>query len=209
MALDEYYQNPSPAILAKLFDSLNSISVAGCPKLSYAETLVLRYSDQKNLFEEKFTPTIALEDEEEVVVNVEDERNSYRSYGGRTPESSTRSEEGMVTSGTMRSLKGTFDRLSTGSVRRMRKSSRTSMRDRFDNSNTRSTPRDGQHSSKLDGSERLQISTSGGQYAYQPTRDTHFFETKAHYGDITIPVRIPMVSLLEEVGDVSLAGGPS
>ncbi|KAJ9103891.1 hypothetical protein QFC21_002354 [Naganishia friedmannii] len=208
LALDEYYQNPSPAILAKLFDSLNSISVTGCPKLSYAETLVLRYSDQKNLFEEKFTPpvSLAMEEREEFVVPIEDERNSYRSYGGLTPESSTRSEEGLVTSGTMRSLKGTFDRLSSGSVRRMRKSSRTSMRDSFDNTKTRNTPREGQSSFKPDGGERRQTSGPGSRHAHQPVRDTHFFETKAHYSGMTIPVRIPLVSLLEEVGDYSIKG---
>ncbi|KAJ9120179.1 hypothetical protein QFC22_003078 [Naganishia vaughanmartiniae] len=202
LALDEYYQNPSPAILAKLFDSLNSISVVGCPKLSYAETLVLRYSDQKNLFQEKFKPPVALvlEKKEEAVVNVEDEPNSYRSYGGLTPDSSTRKEEGPTNTGTMRSLKERFDRMSTGSVRRMRKSSRTSMRDSFENGKLRSTLPDGEPLSKLDNSERLQTTVSGNQYAYQPIRDTHFFETTAHYSGMPIPVRIPLVSLLEEVG---------
>lgn len=42
------------SILAALYDSLNSIDVAGLPWLSRSERLILRTSDRKDLFDEKF-----------------------------------------------------------------------------------------------------------------------------------------------------------
>lgn len=54
LALEEYYQSSSPQVLAKLFDSLNNVSLRGCPTLSRAERIILRNSERKDLFAEKF-----------------------------------------------------------------------------------------------------------------------------------------------------------
>ncbi|KAK4689547.1 hypothetical protein P7C73_g555, partial [Tremellales sp. Uapishka_1] len=54
LALEEYFISPSPEILARLYDSANAISTTGMPKLSRAEKILLRCSERKDLFEEKF-----------------------------------------------------------------------------------------------------------------------------------------------------------
>lgn len=54
LALEEYFQTPSPSVLARLFDSLNSIDTSAMPRLTRFEKRVLRSSERRDLFEEKF-----------------------------------------------------------------------------------------------------------------------------------------------------------
>ncbi len=49
--------NPSPEILARLYDSANSISLGGMPQLTRNERILMRTLERKNLFEEKFATT--------------------------------------------------------------------------------------------------------------------------------------------------------
>ncbi|GAA5874615.1 hypothetical protein JCM3774_004662 [Rhodotorula dairenensis] len=56
LALEDYFRNPSIAILANLYDSLNAIDTTGLPFLTLPERQILRTSDRKDLFEEKFPP---------------------------------------------------------------------------------------------------------------------------------------------------------
>lgn len=54
LALEDYFRNPSVAVLANLYDSLNAIDTTGLPFLTLAERQILRTTDRKDLFEEKF-----------------------------------------------------------------------------------------------------------------------------------------------------------
>ena len=54
LALEDYFRNPSVAVLANLYDSLNAIDTTGLPALTLAERQILRTTDRKDLFEEKF-----------------------------------------------------------------------------------------------------------------------------------------------------------
>ncbi|TKA55207.1 hypothetical protein B0A53_02177 [Rhodotorula sp. CCFEE 5036] len=54
LALEDYFRNPSIVVLANLYDSLNAIDTTGLPSLTLAERQILRTTDRKDLFEEKF-----------------------------------------------------------------------------------------------------------------------------------------------------------
>ena len=54
LALEDYFSDPSPAILKRLYDAINAIDTQSSPQLSLDERQVLRYSERKDLFEEKF-----------------------------------------------------------------------------------------------------------------------------------------------------------
>lgn len=56
MALDDYYNDPSQDCLARLFDAVNSMDISSAPTLTRAEKIVMRYSDHKAIFAEKFIP---------------------------------------------------------------------------------------------------------------------------------------------------------
>lgn len=54
LALDEYFSDPAPATLAKLYDAINSLDLSSLPTFSRAEKLVLRSSERKDLFADRF-----------------------------------------------------------------------------------------------------------------------------------------------------------
>src|ERR1700683_525988 len=56
MALDDYYNDPSQDALARLFDAVNSMDISGAPVLSRSEKIVMRSSERKDIFAEKFAP---------------------------------------------------------------------------------------------------------------------------------------------------------
>lgn len=54
MALDDYFSNPSQDCLARLFDAVNSMDISMAPVLSRHEKLIMRTSERKDVFMEKF-----------------------------------------------------------------------------------------------------------------------------------------------------------
>lgn len=56
MALDDYFSNPSKDCLSRLFDAVNSMDISGAPILTRHEKLVMRCSERKDVFAEKFRP---------------------------------------------------------------------------------------------------------------------------------------------------------
>ncbi|THU83471.1 spindle pole body interacting protein [Dendrothele bispora CBS 962.96] len=55
MALDDYLSHPSQDCLARLFDAVNSMDFSGAPILSRHEKMIMRVSERKDIFAEKFT----------------------------------------------------------------------------------------------------------------------------------------------------------
>lgn len=92
LALEEYFNNPSPDVLAKLYDSANAISTAGMPKLTREEKILLRQSERKDMFEARFgLPEQAIDDADGPTASTTD-ASSTREPSQRTPSvsSSTR-----------------------------------------------------------------------------------------------------------------------
>lgn len=56
MALDDYFLNPSKDCLSRLFDAVNSMDISGAPVLTRHEKLIMRCSERKDVFAEKFRP---------------------------------------------------------------------------------------------------------------------------------------------------------
>ncbi|KAF9027622.1 spindle pole body interacting protein [Hymenopellis radicata] len=54
MALDDYLLDPSQDCLARLFDAVNSMDLSGAPTLTRFEKMVMRCSERKDVFAEKF-----------------------------------------------------------------------------------------------------------------------------------------------------------
>lgn len=59
LALDDYFANPSQDCLARLFDAINSMDISGSPALTRYEKLIMRASERKDIFAEKFAPSKA------------------------------------------------------------------------------------------------------------------------------------------------------
>jgi hypothetical protein len=205
--LEEYYQSPSPQVLAKLFDSLNSISLTGCPNLSRAERIILRNSESKDLFGEKFV--LGEPDTRDDSGGVED-LGIDDEEADEVPFTASSSGGG----GVRKSLRSTFGRLSDGSVRRMRKTSRTSLKaggstvlpsTNAPTSNSTNPPSN-VTSSQQKGLGLGRPGTAEGDLLERKKpagpRDTHFYDTTAEYSGLSIPIRVPLSIFPEEVGDV-------
>lgn len=54
LALEDYFSTPSVTVLARLYNAINSIEATTLPYLSLDERSILRTSDRKDMFEEKF-----------------------------------------------------------------------------------------------------------------------------------------------------------
>jgi hypothetical protein len=55
MALDDYFSDPSQDCLARLFDAVNSMDLSAAPILTRQEKMVMRFSERKDIFTEKFS----------------------------------------------------------------------------------------------------------------------------------------------------------
>lgn len=213
LALEEYYHSPSPHVLAKLFDSLNSISLNGCPNLTRAERIILRNSDRKDLFAEKFG--ITWEDRDGQVNEQADMDWLPPSTQSPSNESGPSNPSGNTKWSFKDTLKGIG--IADGGHRRLRKTSRTSLRaDSFDassNNNNGTASVSSQPSASGQSQHRgLGIGRPGEPFTGGVTgdvemrkrpRDTHFFDTSAEYIGLNIPIRIPLSIFPDEVGDVS------
>ncbi|KAJ2820518.1 hypothetical protein IWW50_005024, partial [Coemansia erecta] len=54
LALENYYRVPTVDTLAELYKSVNQMDLSCMPQLSRHETTILRFSDDQNMFEERF-----------------------------------------------------------------------------------------------------------------------------------------------------------
>ncbi|GAA5868799.1 hypothetical protein JCM1840_005123 [Sporobolomyces johnsonii] len=62
LALEDYFSTPSIAVLARLYTAINSMETPTLPFLTLNERTILRTSDRKDMFEEKFFDAAALAD---------------------------------------------------------------------------------------------------------------------------------------------------
>lgn len=211
LALEDYYRSPSLSILQRLYSAINSMDLTGLPVLSRDERLVLRGSERKDLFEEKFWGGNS----------ISSPLPEHRQLG-RTPSTAsfaTSSNAAEVLDTTASS----FDRQSLRSS-----DSRSSLRDPSASSSTddlawkaRSragtvgsaasdfaapsgavSPTEGRSTMAASMIGSTMGSSVGGVTGGRP-KDTHFFETKVHYAGIPLPIRIPVGTMEEEIGDVS------
>ncbi|WWC70797.1 uncharacterized protein I206_104749 [Kwoniella pini CBS 10737] len=197
LALEEYFMSPSPEILARLFDSANAISTAGMPRLTRYERILLRSSERKDLFEEKFGISEPMSGTQEMFEDLSSEPG-HETIPDGNENSKFRdgsASGGTSSSATTTSLKSNHRKTlssSSGVARMIRKGSASSQ--------THSpfhlaTPpsKEGRLTPEIDKGRRKGV-----------PRDTHFFETEARFKKITVPVRIPMTVFDEDVGDYSL-----
>ncbi|EPQ26928.1 uncharacterized protein PFL1_05563 [Pseudozyma flocculosa PF-1] len=54
LALDDYFKNPGTDCLARLYDAVNQLDLSSAPIFSRPEKLILRASDRRDLFQERF-----------------------------------------------------------------------------------------------------------------------------------------------------------
>ncbi|KAJ1600348.1 hypothetical protein NDA14_006775 [Ustilago hordei] len=206
LALDDYFKEPGLDCLARLYESINRLDLSAAPSFSRAEKLVLRGSDRRDLFEERFVAASRNELEANAAATtgtaatstastaapttpseeIETAHSSPSSVGGvemirrRTDSTSTFSSE-------TKSLK---KKLSAASLRPALGARRASTANSV---------------AGMAGSQgRRSISTSTSPLPGAKPRDTHFFDSVLTYRSVPLPIRVPLTTFPEEVGEYSL-----
>ena len=214
MALDDYFSDPSQECLARLFDAVNAMDISSAPVLTRYEKLVMRVSERKDIFAEKFPqhpPSLA--------VTKRPSQGSTNSGGGNRDTIVAYPHESAASSRT------SFD---------------TSQRPRTDSLQSRGSESEGSTAAWVSEDGMLEGSNGGGAYHNQQTpqpsqrgrrsmdsnstssharredqpipfidvqsrapKDTHFYTTSIVYRGHTLPIKMPLSTFPEEVGDVS------
>ncbi|KAI0346507.1 spindle pole body interacting protein [Trametopsis cervina] len=233
MALDDYFMNPSQDCLARLFDAVNSMDISMAPTLSRFEKLIMRTSERKDVFIEKF---------EEISKPATSEppthHPAHRSEGSIGSQSSF--EDGILTRSQLpRGKDRDVEAIATGSATSLPSTTQYSPSDAsfsldgsavwvesgFDQStahpgtsmstvvnSTRSASMRGRKSTdassssshnhgRRDESSSIPAATASSGPLY---KDTHVFPATIDYNDHQLPIRLPMDTFQEEVGDYSL-----
>ena len=153
------------------------------PQFSRNEKILLRTLERRDLFEERFP----IEPVEIDKGSIEETASDFHSVG----EGSIASQrQGLVSSSS--SMRHATSNIRPGTIRQ---GSSTSSQSHLATSQSKAG----------------RLTPDTGYAAEQPKRpgglpkDTHFFDTEARFKNITIPIRIPMTSFDEDVGEVSMS----
>lgn len=247
MALDDYYTSPSQECLARLFDAVNAMDLSGAPTLTRSEKIVMRTSDWKDIFAEKFQSTTAtkpgsdkdtastLNGSTPSLLGAKDlsarshrstpswdsrssfedgiimrEKSQSRDRAGTTTSSSSTSTQQQQQQQTRHSPENSFDAdesvvfignepgMDTPGVQRVAPPVKTRARRGTDASSSSSH---GTHG-RRDYSNAGHV-PSGPAGIGTGVKDTHFYQTAIAYEGHQIPIKMPLYTFPEEVGDVS------
>ncbi|KAI0044953.1 spindle pole body interacting protein [Auriscalpium vulgare] len=238
LALDDYFSAPSQDCLARLFDAINSMDLSPAPILTRAEKLVMRTSERKDVFAEKFTSPHATPDpvqrpsrvrithrptpsggshssfDEGIMLRTgerERERSvaeaharasvsTHQSNGQHSPSESSFSLGGSAVwvgdeSGL---LEHAAPPAGVSSSVGSNGSATTASRGRR-STDASSVSSHGQH-----GRPQTRYGSSDPHLRTNIVKDTHFFHTTIDYKGHQLPIKMPISTFPEEVGDYSL-----
>ncbi|THH32077.1 hypothetical protein EUX98_g2113 [Antrodiella citrinella] len=234
MALDDYFTTPSQDCLARLFDAINSIDISKAPVLTRHEKLILRTSERKDLFIERFEdllrpnlpdPSTKTSSSTKVGHGNSDSIGSLNSFDEgivlRTKEKG-KEKKGPASSLTSLqqhsqyspseasfSLDGSA--VWVGDESGLDQVGQATAVPHAPSSNGTASiygRKSTDASSSSSQSQHLRREDSGlaPSAPHNPTalKDTHFFPAVMYYNDHMIPIRLPLSTFPEEVGDYSL-----
>ncbi|KAI0792369.1 docking domain of Afi1 for Arf3 in vesicle trafficking-domain-containing protein [Abortiporus biennis] len=235
MALDDYFMNPSQDCLARLFDAINSIDISKAPVMSRFEKLIMRTSERKDLFIEKFEEYLNRGDAAQTTAkpgslsshkshNATDSVGSHSSFEeGLLSRTKDRSQSTQKRPGSSGALQPQPGQPSPSDQEFSLDSSVVWVGDEsgLDQVGGVTNFAVGSHSShSVRGRSSTDVSSSSSSHqqlkreesGLVPTtanntstlKDTHFFPAVMQYDHHFIPIRLPLSTFPEEVGDYSL-----
>ncbi|KAI6124424.1 docking domain of Afi1 for Arf3 in vesicle trafficking-domain-containing protein [Pisolithus croceorrhizus] len=239
LALDDYFASPSQDCLARLFDAINSMDISTAPVLTRFEKLIMRASERKDIFSEKFAPS-KVPDMAVTPLNGSQATRTNIQHQTTSSSSSHSSEESIVAKNRNPYIDGARDQTAV-------ESSTTSL---YQQQHHPSSPSDssfslggsavwvndesvildsqgsvasgsgtlasrGRRSTDASSSSSSGLETDHTHGAPIPTasdsqlrsgisKDTHFFQTSIIYREHHLPIKLPLATFPEEVGDYSL-----
>lgn len=239
MALDDYYSDPSQDALARLFDAVNAMDISGAPVLSRSEKIVMRSSERKDIFAEKFAQTKDNTNnpphrppkaqhrpsnsqgshssfEDGIMMRNSRERPGTTSSTSSLPHANNHSppsdssfslggsavwvgDEGELDTATAAGSNGS----ASGSVAAGSSAVSLGSSTLATSRGRKSTDASSTSSHGLPGYGVTNMATADAQFRAGIVKDTHFFQTTIAYKGHQLPIKMPLSTFPEEVGDVS------
>lgn len=213
MALDDYFSDPSQECLARLFDAVNAMDISSAPELTRDEKMVMRVTERKDIFMERFTqphpPSLAATkrpsqgstnsggNRDTIVAHPQETANGSRtsfdtSQRPRTDSLQSRQSALEGTTATWVSEDGMLEGTNGGSTHHGQANPQASQRGRrsVDSNSTSS------HARREDQPIPFADALS------RAPKDTHFYTTSIVYRGHTLPIKMPLSTFPEEIGDV-------
>ena len=204
LALEDYFNEPLPTVLKRLYEAINSIDISHAPRFSPDEKIVLRNSERKDLFGEKFHFP---EDASHGVGHAAPGAGDGQYDASARSQTPTPANTSNVVPGHGQGL-GLESGIPELAIRPTSSASVLNYTDELAKPRTR----------VVSGSSlgRPGTSGSGSGQRQQPLpmqrslsrskelRDTHFFDTHVAYNGLSLPIRLPLATFQHEVGDVGL-----
>lgn len=224
LALDDYFANPSQECLARLFDAINSMDISAAPALTRFEKLIMRASERKVIFAEKFStqaPPLppksahkttssngSQSSEDGVLIGSTRARSTTTASDPIPTHPSTPSDSSFSLGGSavwvnddsvlIDGQVGVAIGAGPGSVGGASMSGSSLLTSRGRRSTDASSSSSHAHSGGA-------IPTSSDpQLRSGISKDTHFFQTSIAYKGHTLPIKLPLATFPEEVGEVRL-----
>lgn len=218
MALDDYFSDPSQECLARLFDAVNAMDISSAPILTRNERIIMRVTERKDIFSEKFSHPHA----PAMTASKKPSQGSTGSGGGNRDTIVAYPQEGAVSSRTsfdlaqrprtdsLQSRQSDSGGISNGWVSEdgMHEGSNEGI-----NQYSHATPQPSQRGRRsIDSNstssharrEDLPIPVIDTSKGNRTQMDTHFHPTTIIYRGHTLPIKVPLSTFSEEVGDVSI-----
>lgn len=200
LSLDAYFKDPGIACLSRLYTMINQMETTGLPTLSLDERLILRTTERKDMFDEKF-PDVDPPLNSAILRRAPSSPSlgkPIRNSSG-SAEVLEASDHRSVSSGSLSSLTSKEDAAATASV------------DDFGSiqSRSRANTVNSTLASSIEEARGYLPSLPGandraGTPGLPPGRpkDTHHFDTKVTMQGKPVPIHIPLGTFPEEIGDV-------
>lgn len=233
MALDDYFSDPSQDCLARLFDAVNSMNLSDAPILTRNEKMVMRSSERKDIFSEKFAhlaPPLqswnngktllqhrstnsgeSFSSFEEGILMRNKEREESNVVSVQQPTAQSSPSEASFSLGGSAVWVGDESGLDVGSD----KGEDDSILSFVGSTTVTGTNRRRRSTDASSGSSQahmkdgmLRPSMAHTPSSYDPHmrsgmgKDTHFYQTTVVYKDHQLPIKMPLATFPEEVGDV-------
>ncbi|KAH8996382.1 spindle pole body interacting protein [Lactarius akahatsu] len=236
LALDDYFSSPSQDCLARLFDAINSMDLSAAPMLTRSEKLIMRNSERKDVFIEKFTsrtaeasqqpggrgyhrPTTSVGShnsfDEGIIMRTKDSLEgrgrassdtsimaSSISHHNGAPQSPSEASTSFSLGGSavwVGDESGLVEHAAPPGVASSYGSHGSSTAPK---SGRRST--DASSSSSSHGQQQRPPLNAGTSDPRSVTKDTHYYHTTIDYKGHQLPIKMPLYTFPQEVGDYSL-----
>ncbi|KAJ7233911.1 docking domain of Afi1 for Arf3 in vesicle trafficking-domain-containing protein [Mycena rebaudengoi] len=228
MALDDYFSDPSQDCLARLFDAVNSMDLSGAPALTRNEKMVMRSSERKDIFAEKFAHLVP------PLQSWNNGKGAFQHRSTHSNESFSSFDEGIL----MRNGGGENNIAAVAVQQPTAQSSPSEasfslggsavwVGDESEGGDENSLVSFVGSTTVAGSSRRRSTDASSGSSQahirdglrpsmvhtpsyYDPhlrsgmAKDTHFYHTTVAYKDHQLPIKMPLATFPEEVGDYSL-----